>query len=171
MSTITLEIPEPLGYQLVYRQERDQPFELPLRPQAEFVMVFNAAQALRHLGVLRRHFGALGLGKVLAKLLSGRRAFYFMMEKGQLLTTGWCTVGRCRYYPIEPTGVVIGPIWSSLAARGQGLATRALHRAMNTLQQRGRRIFYIDAFMANQASHRVIAKSDFGAPVSAYLRH
>ncbi|MBY0522431.1 MAG: GNAT family N-acetyltransferase [Gemmataceae bacterium] len=170
MSTVTLNIDEKLGFQLVYRQERDTPFPVEEREGVKFLFLTKSREVLRHLPALRPLLGWPGVFKALTKVATGRRSLYLVLQEGRAVSTGWCTVGRCRYYQVEPDAVVIGPIWSAKQCRGQGLAPFALQRAVNHLMAQGRRIFYIDTFKTNTASQHVIAKCGFGAPVSVYLR-
>src|SRR5207245_1685077 len=142
--TVSLQIPESLGFQLVYRQEFRDPLPVPERQTVNFVFLTSPAAALQHLSLLRSHFmGWPGSIKALAKLPTGRRVFYLVHQDGRVASTGWCTIGRCRYYPVEPGAVVIGPIWSAEEFRGQGLAPYALKKAINLLVGHGHHVFYI----------------------------
>lgn len=170
VNTVTLHIPEQVGYQLVYRQERTRPFPVGKRPDAQFVFLTGPRALLKYLSVLRPLLGWPGVLKALVKLTTGRRSLYVMLKDGRAASTGWCTVGHCRYYLVESEAVVIGPIWSAEEFRGQGLAPYALQRALNVLMARGHHTFYIDTFKTNTASQRVIEKCGFGAPVAVYAR-
>jgi GNAT superfamily N-acetyltransferase len=170
MHTIALRIPESLGFQLIYRQERADLFAMEERKGLEFIFLSWPGAALRHLARLQRCLGWSGTFKTLAKLATRRRFLYLVLERGQVVSTGWCTVGRCRFYKVEPDAVVIGPIWSAEDARGRGLATYSLKKALDRLAARGHRVFYIDTFKDNYASQRVIEKTGFGAPVALFVR-
>ncbi|MBO0699449.1 MAG: GNAT family N-acetyltransferase, partial [Zavarzinella sp.] len=125
---------------------------------------------LRHLGAVSDYCGKPGAAKAVAKLATGRRTLYLVTHGGRTLSAGWCTVGRCQYYKVEPEAVVVGPIWTSEAARGRGLATAALQLALNEQVRRGRTLFYIDTEKKNHPAQRVFEKCGFGAPVALYFR-
>jgi len=166
----TLQATPTTGLQLIYRQTRCTPLALAERDDVCFVLLTTPWQALPRLPLLGRHFGWAGALKVVAKLAAGRRSLYLVLRAGLIVSTGWCNVGLCRYYPVEPDAVVVGPIWSAPASRGQGFAAFALARALNALIGQGRRVFYIDTFESNLACQRVIAKCAFGEPVAMYPR-
>ena len=170
MPTLTLELAEKLAYQFVYRQERSRPFQPHERADVDFVWLSHPSAVLRHLFLLRPLLGWSGCLKAVSKLATGRRFFYLVHQEGRPASTGWCTVGQCRYYLVEADAVVIGPIWSDQSFRGQGLATFALQRAINLLLREGRNTFYIDTSQTNYSCQRVIDKCDFGPPLAVYVR-
>jgi hypothetical protein len=167
---VVLEIPDEIGFQLVYRQERRSPVELGVRDDVDFRFLRGAMAGMGAFGLLAANMGRIGAMKAIAKLATGRRSFYLVTKTGQVVSTGWCTTGRCKHYQVERRAVVIGPIWSSPEVRGQGIATYALQAAMNQLVSRGASLFYIDTFKTNTSSQRVIEKSGFGGPIAVYSR-
>lgn len=167
---LTLEVPSDLGYQLIYRQTRSERFDVSDAEGVEFVFLKGAVDGVRHFDTLRKHMGRFGAIKTLAKLATPCRTLYLVMKNGTVASTGWCTAGRCNFYRIEPEAVVVGPIWTSPAFRGQGLATYGVQRALNALMEQQRRVFYIDTFKTNRPSQRVIEKCGFGPPVAVSLR-
>lgn len=170
VTRLSLEVPAPLGYQLIYRQERRQPFATTALRDAQFEFIPDVPSAMKRFGFLRRHLGWGGMLKALARLATPRRTFYLVTKNGVVAATGWCTIGLCKSYRIEPEAVVVGPIWTSPTFRGQGLATYGVQRALNAWIERGRRLFYIDAHKTNHSSLRVIEKCGFGVPVALALR-
>jgi GNAT superfamily N-acetyltransferase len=167
---VTLDVPDHVSFQLVYRAERREPFDVRPGPEWEFLVLDSAAQGLKHLGAIAGYCGKPGAAKAVAKLAAGRRSLYLVVQAGRTLSAGWCTVGLCKYYKVEPEAVVVGPIWTSEAARGKGLATAALKLAMNAQIGRGRTLFYIDTEKKNHSAQRVFEKCGFGTPVALYFR-
>lgn len=170
--TVTLEVPDHLPYQLVYRTERAAPFEAAAAaPEGErFLFLHSGTDALKHFGTLKQRFGTAGAVKTVMKLFTKSRSLYLVTAGGRVVSDGWCTVGRCGYYKIEPDAVVVGPIWTSDECRGRGLATRALMLAMNDLHRRGTRVFYIDTAKTNTPAQKVFEKCGFGPPMALYIR-
>lgn len=167
---VTLEVPSEIPYQLVYRQVRSEPFDVPDRPDARFVFLGSAREAIWERPLLTRCFGAVGALKAIAKIATGKRKLYLVTCDGQPVSTGWCSRGMCRYYKIEPDAVVIGPIESSPAFQSRGLATYGLKGCMNALIGLGHSVFYIDTSKTNYPSQRVIEKCRFGTPVALYFK-
>jgi ribosomal protein S18 acetylase RimI-like enzyme len=167
---VTLHVPDSIDYQLVYRLERDRPFEPTLEPTFSFTILDSLAGALRRRGVLLQSLGAKDSLVAVAKLASKVRRFYSVLDGDRPVSYGWGTEGRCRHYKIERDAVVIGPIWTDPQVRGKGLATIALQAAIDDYIRRGRRRFYIDTSKSNLAAQRVFQKSGFGEPVALYFR-
>jgi ribosomal protein S18 acetylase RimI-like enzyme len=166
---VILDVPDHLPYQLVYRSERTAPFEV-TDGSERFLFLHTGTDGLRHFGELSQRFGKVGALKTVMKLFTRSRSFYFVTDGGRVVSDGWCTLGRCGYYKIEPNAVVIGPIWTSDECRGRGLATRALMLAMNDLYRRGTKVFYIDTAKTNTPAQKVFAKCGFGPPMALYIR-
>jgi RimJ/RimL family protein N-acetyltransferase len=167
---VALEVPDEVAFQLVYRAVRTEPFADPPRADARFVFLDSARAAAGWFGPLARCWGKAGAAKAAAKLATARRSLYLLADGDRVLSTGWCTVGRCRYYKVEPDAVVVGPIWTAEDARGRGLAADGLRRAMDAFVGRGRSVFYTDTSKANAAARRVFEKCGFGRPVALYFR-
>lgn len=167
---VSLVVPEGLRYQLVYRRELEGQLTPGPGPGAEFALLDGAGAMLAARGSLLRLWGAAGLAKAALKAASGRRLAYLALMEGRAASTGWCSLGFCRHYLVEPEAVVIGPIWTDPDLRGRGLAAWAMLSAMEALRQRGRRLFYIDTSGENLASQRVMEKCGFGPPMALYPR-
>lgn len=167
---IILKIPGELAYQVVYRQERGDPFSVRERDNVSFSFVAGPSRLWPHRVALRKILGEMGFIKALVKLCTKRRLFYCVLHGQRVAATGWCTVSFCRHYKVEPGSVIIGPIWTAEHMRGKGIATHALKQALNALMKRGHLIFYIDTSGDNLPSQRVIAKCGFGPPVALYIR-
>ena len=168
---VTLDIPDNISFQLIYRLERRTPFEVALEPGLEFVFLNSLADGFKHFPELKS-FGGQELAslKGVAKLVSASRSLYLVTQNRRVLSYGWGMIGKCNYYKIEKDAVVIGPIWTSDEARGKGLATRALQLALNEYVRRGRSLFYIDTEKGNYSAQRVFEKCGFGLPVALYFR-
>jgi GNAT superfamily N-acetyltransferase len=167
---LTLNIPEGMAYQLIYRQVRTVPFVLPDQTDAEFVCLTRVRDIVGQGRLFRGYFGWLGSLKALLKLASGRRGFYALVREGRWVHTAWMAVGFCRHYHVEPADVVIGPIWTDPEGRGRGFATVAMKAAMNAMLARGYHTFFIDTSDDNIACQRAIEKAEFGLPVGAHPR-
>ena len=166
----TLRTNPPVGFQLVFRQKRSDLLPVSERSDVDFVFLVSPLQAVARWSLLRRSLGWRGTIKAAAKLATGRRSLYLLARTGRVVSTGWCNRGLCNHYPVEPNAVVVGPIWSEAECRGQGLATFALKKAINTLVGRGHRLFYIDTFETNLSCQKVIARCEFGAPLTRFPR-
>lgn len=167
---VILEIPEHLRFQLVYRLERDRPFEAAAPPGYTFHSVGTVRSALGSLRTLVGAFGVLGAVKAVLKVLTGRRHLYLVRDSAGVVSYGWGTIGKCGYYKIEPDAVVVGPIWTDDRVRGRGLATTALQMALDVWMKSGRRLFYIDTERANFPAQKVFEKCGFGPPIALYIR-
>lgn len=167
---VTLEIPDHIRFQYVYRMERRTPYEVSLDPSWRFLFLGSVLQGLRSIGAITSYAGKIGAIKSLAKLGTGRRKLYMICHRERAISIGWCVVGMCKYYKIESDAVVIGPIWTSDEFRGQGLAPKALQLAINELIRERRTLFYIDTEKMNLPAQRTFAKCGFGNPVATYIR-
>jgi len=167
---VTLDIPDHLRFQLVYRMERKSPYEVTLDPKWRFEFLNSPLQGLRSFGAIASYAGKAGAAKSLAKLATSRRKMYMICQGGRAVSVGWCMIGKCGYYKIESDAVVIGPIWTSDEIRGQGLAPKALELAINQLIRDGHSLFYIDTEKMNLPAQRVFAKCGFGTPIASYIR-
>ncbi len=167
---VTLDIPDDLDFQFVYRLERRELYSSKRKDGFEFICIKTPLQGIRRFGLLRRHYGLLGTIKAIAKLVTGIRMLYLVVARGAIQSDGWCKYGRCKYYRVERNSVVIGPIWSSPDMRGHGLATYALECVMDECIRNGRTLFYIDTSKTNLSAQRVFQKCGFGAAVALYLR-
>jgi GNAT superfamily N-acetyltransferase len=167
---VTLDVPDTVDYQLVYRMERSQTFQPIMEAPFEFVMLDSTAAAVRSRQHLPQVLGPKGTLVAMAKLATRIRRLYLVLHAGKPVSYGWGTLGRCRYYKVEHEAVVIGPIWTDPDMRGKGLATLALQAAMDDYISRGKKLFYIDTSKLNTAAQRVFQKSGFGDPVALYFR-
>jgi hypothetical protein len=166
---VALCVPADLPYQLIFRMRRTQPYEVPARADATFHFARNLGQFLKLSGSVQHTIGAVELVRSMIRMIVGRR-FYCVLRDGQLLHRGWANVAFCRHYKVGPGEVVIGPIWSSPAARGTGLATWATQSAINELLRENLSVFYIDTSHDNAACLAMIAKCGFGTAVGCTPR-
>ena len=164
---VQLSIPDHLNYQLVYRLRRQEPFAA--EPPDDVAYHYVPRPGALPPGV-RGLFGTVGFLKTWLKLTTSGRAFYCLRAGDKVVGYGWLTFGRCKFYHIEPSDVIIGPVTTLRAHRGKGLATLGLKLAINSLIEAGQHVFFIDTSKDNVAMQKVIAKCAFGPPVAAYLR-
>lgn len=169
MISVSLSIPDDLSFQMVYRQVRAGPLDVSSEG-FDFFHLTSFGEGLRHRNLLAQRFGIPGTMKALAKLCTGRRSLYLAVAGSEVVSDGWCTLGRCAHYYIEPTAAVIGPIWTSNNFRARGIATRVLKMAMNELHGAGVSIFYIDTEKTNAPAQRVFEKCGFGLPLAVFIR-
>ncbi len=154
--------------QLIYRTQRNTPFPLLTND-----MDFHFLQCTRDVFTDWRLLPIKGFGekiKLALKIFSGRRFFYYVTQKEQLLHTAWISLGFCRHYSVANNEIVIGPIWTTPEGRNKGVATFALKQAMNKLIYQGKFIFYIDTSEDNIPCQKVISNCHFGVPVNHYER-
>ena len=166
---VEIAIPDHLAFQLVFRQHRLNIFDVELPGQLKFSLVGNCWAALSGFSKLLNIFGPFGAIKALLKVMFGRK-FYFIHETGVVLHTGWMMSSWCRYYRVEPGDVVIGPIWSAVSARGQGIGALGTQMAINAMMRQGHSVFFIDTSNNNVACLKMISKCDWKLPIATYLR-
>jgi ribosomal protein S18 acetylase RimI-like enzyme len=167
---VTLDVPDNISFQFVYRMERRALCDVALEREFRFVFLHSLGDGLASFRELVSRFGRAFTLKGLLKLASTSRSMYAITQDREVLSYGWCTVGKCKYYRVESASVVIGPIWTSDSVRGKGLATKALQLAVNEYIRRGRSLFYIDTEKTNHPAQRVFEKCGFGKPVALYFR-
>jgi GNAT superfamily N-acetyltransferase len=167
---VSLDIPDDIDFQYVYRMVRNRPYEVSKRPDHEFRLLNSLSDGFAHRPLLTDALGSGGAIKAIAKLATSRRAFYTTVNNGRASTFGWCTVGTCRWYQIERDAVVIGPIETNPDYRGLGLAGYAMQFAINEYIKRGHDVFYIDTAKLNFPAQSVFKKCGFGDPVALYFR-
>ena len=167
---VVVRVPAPLEPQLVFRADFHEPLDADPPAGVAFTSCRGPLSYLRAAWRLRTLFSLAETVKNLLKVMTNRRLFYFSSDAQEVLHYGWLTTGHCRQYRIERDAVVIGPIWTSAAARGRGVATFATKMAINELVAAGHHIFYIDTSMQNTPCLRVIEKCGFGEPMAAYVR-
>ena len=167
---VTLNVPDHVRFQFVYRQVAKNTAKVDLDRDIEYVFVNSTGQAARQFGAIASYCGKPGALKAAAKLAAKHRSFYMLKHAGKVVSAGWCTVGRCKYYKVESDAVVIGPIWTDPKMRGKGLATRALQLVLQEHIGLGRTLFYIDTEKTNLPAQRVFEKCGFGAPVALYFK-
>ena len=168
---VDLEIPRNITYQLVYRLIKNEPFDLLPIEAANFRYISSFKDIFPYYQILYTHFGLMSSIKMVLKILSSERNFYFVYMNQQVVHSGWITFSKCKYYWIDYGSAVVGPIWTSEAARGLGLATYALKSTINVLMEKKISIFYIDTSNSNIACQQVISKCGFGKAVAVYLRN
>lgn len=159
------EHPEHAVRQLVFRKVTDRLPEAVVSDEMSFVCAASAYEVLRHRIAVRQRCGIGGLLKTVLKCATPGRAFFFVMQAGAIIHSGWISFGFCRYYAVDEQAVVIGPVWTAPEARGKGAATFALESVMRELYRRSRAVVYVDTSEDNAAMRRVIEKCGFGDPV------
>ncbi len=167
---VSLNIPDHISFQMVYRLESKDPSETQLDPESNFTLLTSPIHVARNFRTVASYCGTAGAIKAAAKLLSGRRSLYLITRYNRVETAGWCYTGQCKHYKIEPNAVVVGPIWTSPKSRGKGFASKALQLALNEYKRKGQYLFYIDTEKKNHAAQRVFEKCGFGPPVALYFK-
>ena len=162
-------MPETHRYNLIYRQERDTLFSVDPIAGFSFCLLRRPGDVLPVLGALRSRYGAARLAKTVLKLATPIRELYCVLHEGEIVHDGWLTISRCTAYWVEEDAVVLGPANTTERWRGKGLAPYAIRLAMNSVIERGHRIFYADTADDNLASQRLIAKCGFGDPVAVRI--
>ena len=152
--------------ELYFRLARDQHY--PAVDTTDFVLIDRPGKVILHAAELALYLGLPGLFKLLIKSLGSSRRFYAIIQNHAIVACGTLTIGFCRYYDVEPDAVVIGSVWTNEALRGQGLATRSLRAAMNSMLDAGRTLFYIDTQENNLPMLKAIEKLGFGEPIGRY---
>jgi hypothetical protein len=158
-----------LRMQLIFRRTWRRQVTERVDPQGFFIWR-SGLGPLIHMRALMKLWGLKGFLMTVAKLCTPSRLLYGVKRGGAIVHTGWITLGRCRYYEVEPDAVVIGPVATAREWRGQGLAPAAACSAMTILAENSERICYIDTSDDNVASQRMIAKCGFGPHVSSYVK-
>ena len=167
---IRIAVPEDLPAQLVYRRVVEEAPPPRDGKEAGFILVDGVKPLVRHFTLIKRHAGLLAACRVLLKILTPSRVFYFVVREASIVSTGWITVGQCKHYAIGRNDVVIGPLETAESQRGKGLASLALNAAMSAMTARGHRAAFVDTSVENGAMQRVLEKCGFGDPVACILR-
>jgi len=128
-----------------------------------FRIIDNLGQGLYVLPCLWRTYGAQRTLKTLAKVATVKRAYYAVLSGGRIASDGWIMFGYCKAYPISARDHVIGPIYTSPCARGKGLASAGLSRALRYCKDRGAEYVYIDTTENNVSSQKTIRKAGFSS--------
>ena len=153
---------------LLFKTRRVEPFQLD-RSDDVFV-VAGLVGLIRQWPMLWRWSSILKRAKLALKIAAGRDIFFGIQSAGNTVSSGVLAVGYCRDYKVEPEAVVIGMINTDPKRRGEGLATRSIKVAMNTMIEKGHTLFYIETRRDNIAMQLSIEKLGFGQPVSHCLR-
>lgn len=144
---------------------------LPESPSSgEYRLFWAAADAVCHVRLLVQALGWMGACKAVLKMMSGRRKFYLVTERGAWVHWGWISISFCHYYPVQPGEVVIGPIETTASVQGRGFATFALIKTINRLIEKGYPNIYIDTDDHNFSCLKVIEKCRFGAPHHTFIK-
>jgi GNAT superfamily N-acetyltransferase len=166
---VRLRVPSGFDYQMVFRQERDEPLPIEERDDVRFVTVTDPVAALRLLPVVRGQYGLTTFVKALARLALGSRVAYFVLKDGMVVSSGFAWIGRCRHYWVEPSAVIIGGSWTSTDYRGQGIGRYGVVRTINEMIARGHRILYADTDRDNRGGRRIIERCGWGDPIGLYI--
>lgn len=150
--------------QLIYRQERTEPFDVALASAARFILCNGVRDGLQLAGFLMKRSENAGLVKDILKLATPSRLYACLVAADSILSECYITLSHCRHYKVERRSVVLGPVWTDRDCRGQGLATSLLKSIMNNMISRGNTIFYIDTSDQNTAMQHVIQHCGFGTP-------
>ncbi len=156
--------------QQVYCRTIEGPFSCSLPEGSDFFLCRGPLDAAR---VFHPMVGALGLRatiRMCLRQMSSRRMLYCSSKGPQLLSYGCLSIGFCRFYSVEVSDIVVGPVWTSPAARGQGYAAVSLMFAANRLLELGFTTLWVDTSEDNVAMQRVLQKCGFGEPVNTFER-
>ena len=165
-----MSIPSKLFWQLIYRMEREEPYETRSIEGCDFHFISSPFGLLPFFASGKSVFGMLGFIKTLLKLVTAKRDICIYTKEKQILHYSWLNHGFCGNYWVDSADTVIGPIWSHADSRGLGLATETMKRAVNHSLEKGYKVFFIDTSFDNIACQKAIAKVGFGAPVAVFLR-
>ena len=114
-------------------------------------------------------YGLILTIKNLIKILSKKRILVTVLHEDKIVSFCWLNLGFCKYYPIEPNSVVIGPVWTDENYRKQGFATSLLKAALVFMKNDTDTDFvYIDTSEQNLSMQSVIKKCGFGEPISSF---
>jgi hypothetical protein len=154
-----------MSNQLIYRQERTEPFELDLPAGFRFVLCHGVRDGLRIAGLLRKRPEGGSVLKDLLRLATPARLYACLIGPAGIASESYVTLSHCRHYDVEKDAAVLGPVWTDPALRGKGLARCLLKLTMNQMMTSGRSLFYIDTSDQNVAMQHVVARCGFGAPI------
>ena len=164
------DIPNDFVIQFYYMQERTDQVSVNWPHGFRFVMLSSPVDAIAGFGLLLKLFGFVQSAKTVLKLTTSSRRFYFVCNSTEIVSWGWCMVGKNNHYMIEPTAMYIGPIETVESHRGKGLASQALKAAINHHVRLGNRRFYIDTHQNNFAAQKSFGHAGFGNPCGFYRR-
>lgn len=151
--------------QLIYRQNRTEPFDVRLPQGYRFILCNGVRDGLQLAPFLVRRTGIVGFLKNILKLATSSRAYACLLHSAAVRSECTITLSHCKHYDVEEGSVVLGPVWTDPAMRGEGLATVLLKLIINTMMFRRHSIFYIDTSDENNAMQHVIKNCGFDAPV------
>lgn len=154
--------------QLIYRQERGGPFGDPPVGGVRVRLLRWPTDIVPVLPSLLRTPGPRETVTLALRLATPRRLFYGVFAERDLVSYGYVTMSRCRYYDVDDGAAVLGPVWTSPASRGKGYATLGIRSALDRLLSAGVTVFYIDTSERNGVMQRVVEKCGFGAPIGEF---
>jgi RimJ/RimL family protein N-acetyltransferase len=147
---------------IIYRLDLTTPPAVRPLPDGQCRIAASAADIPGSLPDWARAWGWPAALKIAAKVLTGRRVFFFSrLANGRIAQSGWANIGFCRYYPVEPDAVVLGTLLVTPDFRNRGYSTAAKSHVMHFLFEKGYRRFYSDTTPANRASQRTSEKLGF----------
>ena len=167
---VVLEVPEDLDVQFVYRMIRKQQFETEMPRGFKFFYLNSPSDALPHKSACIAAWGLPAYLKILAKLASKSRSLYIVLHDESLASFGWCNLGFCKHYRLEPDALMIGPIETFSQFQSRGLGSIAMMQAINLNLHKSISIFYIDTQRTNIPAQKAFLKCGFGEPFALYLR-
>lgn len=168
-------IPTAGTYQYIFKKDSEGIIEAEPIPGYSFKYINNIfdvnGSVLREMSTLWKLSLLLrGIAKIITP---SRKLYYMASEKGpvsRIVSHGWITAGKCKRYKVSRKGVVIGFICTDEKERGKGLAAYALINALNALFKSGYREIYMDTYIENTSTQRLIKKCGFRGPIDFYLR-
>ncbi len=154
--------------QLIYRYECLAPFELEDSDGIDFIKYRNGIDAIKYMALLIWHRGIAGYVKDVVKLFTAGRYYFCIVDDNRIVSEVYVVIGKCRFYEVDESAAVLGPVWTDGNMRGKGLATSLLKRTINSLLALGYNTFYIDTSENNPAMQNVIEKCGFGNSAGDY---
>jgi hypothetical protein len=167
---LQFDVPDDFEVQFYYVQQRNEKMLEALPAGYRFWMLSKPSDVVPVIGMLFKRFSLLQTVKILAKLFTSNRRFYAISDSSEIVSWGWCTVGKNNFYRVESNAMSIGPIETVESARGKGLASQGLIAAINYHIALGNRHFYIDTHQNNVAAQKSFGHAGFGSPCGFYRR-
>jgi GNAT superfamily N-acetyltransferase len=167
---LEFDVPNDFDVQFYYVQSRTELLPVAWPQGFRFVMLSKPSDAVAIARMLLRRFKFVQTAKTFAKLITPNRRFYVIADSSEIVSWGWCTVGKNNFYRVESTAMSIGPIETVESARGKGLASQGLKAAINFHIELGSQRFYIDTHQNNIAAQKSFAHAGFGSSCGFYRR-
>ena len=157
--------------QLIFRLEKDAPYEITDMEGYRFAFIGGVQSFCKETAIILRHEGMLNALRVLLKVLNGKRKYCMVIDSCECITShAWLSLGFCRHYKVDPSAVVIGPVWTGEVYRGKGLASWLLCNSINNMLRYNLKMFYVDTASDNTAMLKVIEKLGFDSKILEFDR-